>query len=104
LYADFRPKVEKWGGRGEVRCKDILAMKKVQNNGAEMNSSFRAGDRLEDVVKYGQLEKADHLEGTDKQTEPKPKHCPLTLEEYERALDEDHTFDDVDLNFPPAQT
>ena len=28
IYADFRPTVEKWGEKGEVHCKDILALRK----------------------------------------------------------------------------
>jgi hypothetical protein len=93
LYADFRPKVDGWGGRGDVRCETILALRK-KGVGNEKSREVQDVDR---VVKF---EKVDNKDSTVKETEePESKKSRgMTLEEYEAALDLDTSFDDIDLD------
>jgi len=92
LYCDFRPLREGWGERSEVRCDKILGLRNVPNDDAgAAASNQKPGDLIQyeaaaaekSVEDYGVISK-------------KPK--AMTLEEYEAALDEDHTFDDVNLD------
>ncbi|KAF7332077.1 Glutamine synthetase [Mycena kentingensis (nom. inval.)] len=71
LYADFRPDVNGWGDRGEVRCSTILDLRQTK--------SKQKPERLIDVESTNATE----------------------LEEYEAELDKDHTFDHIDLDFGP---
>ncbi|KAL4076062.1 hypothetical protein J3A83DRAFT_4089915 [Scleroderma citrinum] len=92
LYADFRPTVNEWGKRGEVRCARILSLKKdgqapkrtdeEPNNDGKSWSSAGASRPLGDC-----------------HTPPSKKGKMLSLEEYEAALDDD--LDDLDLSRLP---
>lgn len=96
LYADLRPEVSGWGGRGEVRCSRILELKRKE-------PTVRASQaiiKIEDVVK---VEEGDGsigtLTGAKDSGEPEPKESRgMTLEEYEAALDSDDIFASVDLD------
>lgn len=86
LYTEFRPQVDGWGKRSEVKCEMILALRKSVAEGE--TSALGLGD----VVK---VENAD---GEQTYAEPmQTKVRGLTLEEYEAALDQDDTFNEVDL-------
>lgn len=110
LYAEFRPSVEGWGGRGELRCDKILALRRKavpeeikRTKQPETSESVHVGE--DDQSAVGKVENA-HQTGSDKvdnsveQEEPdRKKPRLLSLEEYEAILDQDKTFHDVDLNF-----
>jgi hypothetical protein len=99
LYADFRPKVEGWGGRGEVRCETILALRKHGGVGNAMIEKSRGPD---EVVKYEKITEAEQNDTAEREEEPEPKKARvMTLEEYEATLDRDMTFDDMELNQLP---
>ncbi|THV08473.1 hypothetical protein K435DRAFT_771969 [Dendrothele bispora CBS 962.96] len=90
LYCDFRPSREGWGERSEVRCDTILGLRNVKSDEAKASAPKQDPKNL---VKC----EAASATLEDHEVEPKrPK--VMTLEEYEVALDDDHTFDDVDLD------
>lgn len=113
MYAEFRPSVDGWGGRGEVRCDKILALRKkgvqvpVEMKHSEASESVHVGGggqsisatsilKIENAYQTGSDETDNPLE----QEEPdRKKSRGLSLEEYEAALDHDTSFDEVDLNF-----
>jgi len=71
LYADFRPVVDGWGKRGEVRCARILSLRKDGRADEEPNTSRPLGECAP----------------------PAKKGKTLSLEEYEAALDNDCNVD-----------
>jgi hypothetical protein len=99
LYAEFRPDVDGWGKRGEVRCEQILSLRKKDR------STVAETAMKDEVVKLGvnhNLTAAEGPGGIQSGTSEGPEHKKartMALEEYEAALDQDDTFDDVDLNF-----
>jgi hypothetical protein len=98
LYADFRPTVEGWGKRGEVRCDAILALRKQGRvQGALGPGGTGEVDLLADVVKFENVNDVAQQERTGEQEPKHKKHRGLSLEEYEAELDEDTTFYHVDL-------
>ncbi|KAL0949467.1 hypothetical protein HGRIS_009520 [Hohenbuehelia grisea] len=105
LYADFRPEVSGWGGRGEVRCERILSLRRTAP--PEADSSLPGGikDVKANVVQY-----SSHSDDTGQSSSTAPeaslndvgepvskKARMMTLEEYEAMLDDDTTFDNVEL-------
>lgn len=102
LYADFRPTAEGWGARGEVKCEKILSLRrKLERVPAKTSIAS-----VQDVVKIGDAEllargvdhNTDPKEGDRETCEPeRKKQRTLTVEEYEAMLDEDLTFNNVDL-------
>ncbi|KAG2116110.1 uncharacterized protein F5147DRAFT_676008 [Suillus discolor] len=99
LYAEFRPDVDGWGKRGEVRCEQILSLRKKDR------STVAETAVKSDVVKLEvshDSRPAQGAGGIQSGTSEGPEHKKartMTLEEYEAALDQDDTFNDVDLNF-----
>lgn len=92
LYADFRPTVEGWGKRAEVRCDAILALRKQGRVQGALASGGTGGvDLLADVVKFENNDVAQQKR-TEEQEPKHKKHRGLSLEEYEAELDEDTTF------------
>ncbi|KAF7355388.1 Glutamine synthetase [Mycena sanguinolenta] len=88
LYADFRPDVKGWGERAEVKCETILSLRK------STGTADPAG-KVDAVVKSESL-------GHEEDSEPPQKRTRgLTLEEYEAALEQDTTFDDINLDLGP---
>ncbi|KAJ7507901.1 hypothetical protein B0H11DRAFT_2169546 [Mycena galericulata] len=86
LYTEFRPEVTGWGERGEVKCETILGLRKAA-------SSVQPAGKIAAIIENGA--------GTPKEEDlepPQKKSRTLTLEEYEAALDQDSTFDGIDLN------
>lgn len=96
LYAEFRPYVEGWGKRGEVRCGKILGLRKAGKRGGGSTSSLPSVVRIEACA-----EEKHQDTGGDVPDCKRPRG--LSLEEYEAVLDQDTTFDDVDLNFDDPQ-
>jgi hypothetical protein len=107
LYAEFRPVVDGWGGRGELRCDRILAVRREAIPGEIKQDAMNADKTRESSKDFVKVENADESgfeapEGSDEQETPdrKKPRC-LSLEEYEAALDQDPTFNDVDLDINP---
>ncbi|KAF8529189.1 hypothetical protein BU17DRAFT_73363 [Hysterangium stoloniferum] len=73
LYAEFRPQTDGWGKKAELRCENILNLKRVEPVVAE-----------QPVVK---IVKPD--EEQIQESESKRLKAGMSLEEYEAALDED---------------
>ncbi|KAG2056353.1 hypothetical protein BDR06DRAFT_1006064 [Suillus hirtellus] len=99
LYAEFRPDVDGWGKRGEVRCEQILSLRK-KDRSAVAETAVK-GDVVKLEVNHDSrpTQGAGGIQsGTSEGSEHK-KARTMTLEEYEAALDQDDTFNDVDLNF-----
>ncbi|KAG1833346.1 hypothetical protein EV424DRAFT_1617649 [Suillus variegatus] len=99
LYAEFRPDVDGWGKRGEVRCEQILSLRK-KDRSTVAETAVKG-----DVVKLEVNQDSRPTQGAggiQSGTSEGPEHKKartMTLEEYEAALDQDDTFHDVDLNF-----
>ena len=89
LYADFRPTVDGWGKRGEVRCERILSLRKKGGGGS---SHTHASDALRD-----KQESISELSGE----QSSKKARTFSLEEYEAALDEDFELDEETLSKLP---
>lgn len=89
MYADFRPEVNEWGKRSEIRCSVILDLRK------KGLGPTQDGGGKQETPKIGY----ESSEGIGAGEEPRTKKArALTLEEYEAALDADTTFNDVDLD------
>ncbi len=100
LYTEFRPEVNEWGGRGEVRCETILSLRRVASTGS---SSQRDEGRPQGMIKVEHHDNAAHEEIGEQDQQPAKKArvaTNMTLEEYEAALDADDMFAKVDSNFP----
>jgi len=103
LYAEFRPVVEGWGGRGELRCDKILALRRKDMPGEIKQETV--GEAEESTKVFVKVENAGELglgtpDISDRQESPdRKKPRSLSLEEYEAALDQDTTFNDIDLDF-----
>lgn len=90
---EFRPSVDQWGERSEVSCAKILDLRKKEKPLASdkaANEPSGAGMRNESVIEPPE----GRADGPRRK-----KLRELTLEEYEAALDQDATFDNVDLSF-----
>ncbi|THH08656.1 hypothetical protein EW145_g2574 [Phellinidium pouzarii] len=81
LYAEFRPEVDGWGKRAEMRCSTILSLRKVRSAGAEKTGS---GDGKHEDVTIATAEENNN--GDDENPTPK-KAKNMTVEEYEALLD-----------------
>ncbi|KAG2013577.1 hypothetical protein CC2G_010475 [Coprinopsis cinerea AmutBmut pab1-1] len=86
LYCDFRPDAEQWGKRSQLSCSKILSLR----NEATVESSTPTAPEVVHAT-------AASIDETQLAREQSSR--PLTLEEFEAALDEDHTFDHVDLDY-----
>ncbi|KAJ7904595.1 hypothetical protein B0H14DRAFT_2663580 [Mycena olivaceomarginata] len=86
LYAEFRPEVQGWGDRAEVKCETILGLRKATSVSAE------PAGKADAIVKSEPMPQVEDCEP------PLKKTRGLTLEEYEAVLDQDTTFDDIDLD------
>lgn len=90
LYAEFRPDVDGWGGRGEVTCRKILELRK--KGGTVQDGKKETADGL---VKFDEGEQATASRSDDGPQVKKARN--MSLEEYEAALDQDPTFDAIDI-------
>lgn len=82
LYAKFRPEVEQWGKRADLACAKILSLRN------DTQAEQKEKPTTPTVVN-----------GQNHSDIPVETRSSMTLEEYEAALDDDHTFDHVDLDF-----
>jgi len=98
LYAEFRPDVDGWGKRGEVRCEQILSLRKMDRSTMSAVTAKGTVVKLESNSDFWQGEASGTQSSTAEEREHK-KARTMTLEEYEATLDQDNTFDDVELNF-----
>ncbi|KAH9938184.1 uncharacterized protein B0H18DRAFT_1205469 [Fomitopsis serialis] len=97
LYADFRPDVQGWGGRAEVRCATILGLR---NKDVKKEDEEAPLSNVQDIVKIepangesgGELAPSGLVEPPNKK-----QHIAAIDDEYEAALD-DPIFDDAELN------
>lgn len=103
LYAEFRPDVGGWGQRAEIRCANILDLRKAIDPNASTSdptSSRRVvqdekGDKLTSSSADGDGNASASKTGTSEP--PSKKAKGMTLEEYETALD-DSGFDELVYN------
>jgi hypothetical protein len=104
LYAEFRPVVEGWGGRGELRCDKILSLRREAIPGEIKQDVMSVGEAEESTISFVKVENADEPalgapETSDEHEAPeRKKPRGLSLEEYEAALDQDTTFNDIDFD------
>ncbi|KAG2156137.1 hypothetical protein DEU56DRAFT_765719 [Suillus clintonianus] len=99
LYAEFRPDVDGWGKRGEVRCERILSLRKKDKTTVAETSATGGVVKLEPNRDLKADEGAGGIQSGTLEGPEHKKARTMTLEEYEAALDQDDTFDDVELNF-----
>ncbi|KAG2348986.1 hypothetical protein BDR05DRAFT_1028076 [Suillus weaverae] len=99
LYAEFRPDVDGWGKRGEVRCEQILSLRKKDRGTVAETPVKGEVVKLEVNHDPGAAEGPSGIQSGMSEVPEHKKARTMTLEEYEAALDQDDTFDDVDLNF-----
>ncbi|KAF8974487.1 hypothetical protein BDZ97DRAFT_1911666 [Flammula alnicola] len=86
LYAEFRPEVNEWGKRSEVRCKTILELRK------RVPESSRQQTQPEEKQRPAINNEASERDTDTRNPDDEPVHKKaraLTIEEYEAALDED---------------
>ncbi|KAH8105877.1 hypothetical protein BXZ70DRAFT_917193 [Cristinia sonorae] len=91
MYLEFRPNVDGWGKKGEVKCSTILALR---------GENKREGEEDHIANNVVKVEAEDVKVDEDKiavRSAPM-KTRGMTLEEYEAALDAEDDFDDLDLN------
>ncbi|KAI0081739.1 hypothetical protein K474DRAFT_1635035 [Panus rudis PR-1116 ss-1] len=114
LYADFRPDVDGWGKRGEVRCKTILSLRRPNTPGS--SASTDAVDKSVDSLVKVEQPVDDKIGSTasavlspppaDKDS-PDRKKAPLIAvgdedeDEYDAVLDADNILEGVDLEQLP---
>jgi hypothetical protein len=98
LYAEFRPDVDGWGKRGEVRCKRILSLRKKDRSAISVVTAKGEVVKLEGGGDFG-LAEVGRTQSSTLEARENKKARTMTLEEYEAALDQDTTFDGVELNF-----
>jgi hypothetical protein len=92
LYAEFRPAVDQWGKRSEVKCSTILALRKKEASPAEHQVSD-----VQNIVEFEDQDKTS-MDGKETDLPPEPKRTKtLTLEEYEAALDIDFSYDNLPM-------
>lgn len=100
LYCDFRPNVEGWGKKGEVRCQSILAMRrKPTPNEVNLPPTDGSGPpsapvKMNTSAESSRVEKPDDQD-QEQQSDMKRART-MTLEEYEAALDAED-IDDATL-------
>jgi hypothetical protein len=83
LYAEFRPTVDEWGKRGEVKCDTILRLRPQNSLKRDLQGTTCAPE-----IKFEDKSREDvHTSAQDSD-----------VEKYEAELDKDHTFDDIDLS------
>ncbi|EJD01102.1 uncharacterized protein FOMMEDRAFT_90098 [Fomitiporia mediterranea MF3/22] len=96
LYAEFRPDVGGWGQRAEIRCSNVLGLRKVRDKASSDMNGKSGGNGEKRFVAYEAPGQDDNTGGTEDKEEPPPKKAKdMTVEEYEAALDASGDFDDL---------
>ncbi|KAF9534248.1 hypothetical protein CPB83DRAFT_902202 [Crepidotus variabilis] len=97
LYADFRPEVNEWGKRSELLCSKILDLRKKVQLNATGDSSLPSL-MIHDIQLQIDQEQKPNI-GYDEDVEsPLKKAKTMSVEEYEAMLDDDSTFEHIDLD------
>lgn len=93
LYAEFRPVVEGWGGRAEMRCDAILELRQA----GSLSSSPRANAKANSDGANMSNAQASGRESARAESEEQPskKVKTMTVEEYEAILDETIDYDEL---------
>ncbi|TFY78759.1 hypothetical protein EWM64_g5250 [Hericium alpestre] len=100
LYADFRPEVNGWGAKGEVRCQKILEMRKMRQTVQDDSGKKKVG--AEAVVKYEDVAEAHADETVEKPPDGKKRKLVDRIDEIETLEDAGFwDFDDEDLKALP---
>ena len=88
-----------------MRCDKILALRRKDMPGEIKQETTRVGEAEESTKDFVKVENAGELglgapDISDEQEAPdRKKPRGLSLEEYEAALDQDTTFNNIDLDF-----
>lgn len=94
--------VGEWGGRGELRCDKILALRRNAGKQEAVADREAAIGESETFVKVENVESgalgSAEFEGNEGEPDAK-RTRGLSLEEYEAALDQDLSLYDTDLDF-----
>jgi hypothetical protein len=91
LYAEFRPAVDEWGKRSEMKCSAILALRKM-----DANFVGELPDKQE-IIKFEDLDKPPTTR-READMSPMPKRTKSSsLEEYEAALDDEFPYDSIQV-------
>ncbi|KAF9446939.1 hypothetical protein P691DRAFT_761189 [Macrolepiota fuliginosa MF-IS2] len=103
LYAEFRPRVDGWGKRSEIKLESILSLRRKEDMTSPLGNHSEGGAASQVAVPIiedkGSCDDDPPL-ARGQSDEPRAKKAKtMTLEEYEAALDNDTTFNDVDLDF-----
>ncbi|KAG7096871.1 hypothetical protein E1B28_004278 [Marasmius oreades] len=93
LYADFRPEVNGWGKRSEVKCLNILDLRKPSSDADPTNGSESA-DRTPINIQYKEVSEESE---PATELESKRRRSSSAVEDYEKALDEDHELNNAIL-------
>ncbi|KAL4241938.1 hypothetical protein ABKN59_000495 [Abortiporus biennis] len=105
LYCEFRPDVEGWGKKGEVKCSTILGLRKVQTlKDVKEETSEENNVTVDKMVKFADYDKVEsegaktsHGNESESEEPPHKKSRGMTVEEYEAMLDADPAFDNIVL-------
>jgi hypothetical protein len=92
LYADFRPDVNGWGKRGELRCETLLGLRKKESKdeprlSESSSEAAMAEDGNQMAVKHG-------APGDGKPMEPMPDDVPAWKSKSEPNDPHDASFDE----------
>ncbi|KAL5527335.1 hypothetical protein ACEPAG_6126 [Sanghuangporus baumii] len=102
LYAEFRPDVGGWGQRAEIRCANILGLRKTRTDDSTDSKDQRPSPKIEKAGEDDKLMAPDMTEysaGVSNTGEPPTKKSKgMTIEEYEAALDASTDFDELIYN------
>ncbi|KAJ2936939.1 hypothetical protein H1R20_g179, partial [Candolleomyces eurysporus] len=93
LYTSFRPEIDQWGKKSQLFCSKILALRKKEPDSPQ---TLPVNSASQDPTVANVGPELSHLSTSTTFSE---EGAHLSLEEYEAALDEDHTFDQVNLDF-----
>ncbi|KJA30201.1 hypothetical protein HYPSUDRAFT_175504 [Hypholoma sublateritium FD-334 SS-4] len=93
LYAEFRPQANEWGKRSQIHCQTIMELSKKMQDSTKVKSPI-AKETSPNVQNNLSVREDTCTDG-----EPRSKKTRhLTVEEYEAILDQDNTFNNVDLD------
>ncbi|RXW24679.1 hypothetical protein EST38_g1137 [Candolleomyces aberdarensis] len=98
LYTSFRPEIDQWGKKSQLFCSKILALRKTERNSSQ---TLPVNSASQNPTVANVDSESNHPPTSTTFTE---EGAHLSLEEYEAALDEDHTFDEVNLDFSEPQS
>ena len=89
LYADFRPEVDAWDKRSEMRCSKILSLRRK----VETKKEEHDAPKKEDLANESNTEQQPQQEPNSK------KLKVMSVEEYEAMLDAENDYLDFNGDF-----